>query len=209
MITNLFLKPARRDPMAAVSALSVTPEGLNGSVDAPTIRQLLIVPKTSLDEFDLRPGDLRENVVVDDSRNTPLHELPSGTVLRLGPIRIRLTVHCEPCPRVAHLVKPIHKLNHKRGYLGQVLNSGILRLGDSYAPGPVEFEAIPYELKERAAWYLAKRQGPIPVKEFVRDLGLSLAYCRAVPHLVRDISGGTGRIVYGSKGPLLWADASD
>jgi hypothetical protein len=206
MITNLFYKPGRRESMQPVGSLAVSPAGIAGAVDAPPIRQLLILPKSTLVEFSLQAGDLRENVVLDDSHGVPLHTLPSGTVIELGPILVRLTVHCEPCPRVSHLVKPISKLSHKRGYLGQILSAGNLTIGDAYVPGAVQFEPIPYELKERAAWYLAKTRGPIPVKEFVRALGLSLSYCRAVPNLVRDISGSSNRIIYGSKGPLLWTD---
>lgn len=44
-----------------------------------------------------RPGDFRENVVVDLD---DLNALPSGTELQIGTAAVRLTLHCEPCSRV-------------------------------------------------------------------------------------------------------------
>jgi hypothetical protein len=61
----------------------------------------------------------------------------------------------------------------------------------------VRYEAIPHELTERAAWYLDQQVSPVPVKQFVYDIGLSMSYCRAVPGLLKKLSGATGKVVFG------------
>lgn len=197
MILNLFYKPNRYKPMVETSELSVSTSGITGAVDAPPIRHVLIVPTSTLAEFQLKPGDLRENLVVDDFAIGDLHALPSGTVVAIGDVLVRLTIHCEPCPRLSHLVPDFKTLKGKRGYLGTCLTSGTVRLGAKIIPQGVQFEAIPFDLKERIAWYLAKQQSPVPVTTFVRDVGLSLSYCRAVPSLIRHITGAADKIEFG------------
>lgn len=199
MILNLFYKPERYKPVVETSELSVSTKGISGAIDAAPIRHVLIVPRRTLDEFGLQPGDLRENIVVDDSAIGDLHALPSGTVLAIGDVLVRLTIHCEPCPRLSHLVPDYRMLKDTRGYLGTFLSSGIIRVGAKVAPQGVRFESIPFDLKERVAWYLAKQQSAVPVTTFVRDVGLSLSYCRAVPNLIKDIPGAKDKILFGRK----------
>jgi len=199
MILNLFYKPERYKPVVAASELSVSPSGIKGAIYAAPIRHVLIVPRTTLTEFRLEPGDLRENLVIDDSAIGDLHAFPSGTVLAIGKVLARLTIHCEPWPRLSHLVPDFKMLRDKRGCLGTFLTSGTVRLGAKIIPQGVQFEAIPFDLKERIAWYLDKQQSPVPVTTFVRDVGLSLSYCRAVPNLIRDIPGAVDKIEFGRK----------
>src|SRR5947209_5380901 len=97
MILHLLNKPGRYKPLVEVDELVVSTTGILGSVSSLPIRQVLIVPQNTLDHFRLSPGDLRENLVIDDSGMEPLHSLPSGTVLKIGEALVRLTVHCEPC----------------------------------------------------------------------------------------------------------------
>jgi hypothetical protein len=114
----------------------------------------------------------------------PLHSLPSGTVLKIGEALVRLTVHCEPCRRLKEVVDP-KAIEHKRGYLGAFLSGGQLRVGDPVESIGVQHEPIPYDLKERLAWFLDRQSVPIEVTTLVHEVGLSLSYCRAIPNLLR------------------------
>jgi MOSC domain-containing protein YiiM len=184
MILNIFHKPQRRAPMVEVPSISVSSDGIDGSVPSAPIRHVLIVPSSTLEEFSLKPGDLRENLVIDDSAIGALHSFRSGTVLEVNGVLIRLTVHCEPCGRIGHLVNT-KAITHKRGYLGTFLTPGAIHIGDSIRTRGVQYEPVPYDLKERISWYLNKQVLPVEVTTLVRDIGLSLSYCRAMPRLIR------------------------
>lgn len=184
MILHLLNKPGRYRPLVEVDELIVSTTGIIGSVPSLPIRQVLIVPQSTLDHFRLSPGDLRENLVIDDSRMEPLHSLPSGMVLKIGEVLVRLTVHCEPCGRLKEVVG-LKAIEHKRGYLGAFLSGGRLRVGDPVASMGVQYEPIPYDLRERLAWFLDRQSAPIEVTTLVHEVGLSLSYCRAIPNLLR------------------------
>lgn len=183
-VTSLLLKPTRGKPLVRVASFEFDKIGIAGNAICPPLRQVLLLPSSVLREFRLSPGDLRENIVVDYAS---LHELSSGTVIRLGAARIRLTFHCEPCSRIGDVVN-IKRIAHRRGYLGCFLNAGTLRVGDSLDPiGPL-FEPIPYDLKERIVWYLERQKAPVPLTVFLREVGLSSSYGRAVPALLNRLS---------------------
>ena len=168
--------------MRSVMAFGVGPNGIEGNVYCLPLRQVLIVPTQSLTEFNLKRGDLRENIVVD---GFDLHKLESGTVIQIGSVRIRLTFHCEPCRKLADIVS-LKKITHKRGILGNFLNNGVIKVGDAVVVGDKSFDAIPYRIDDRIKWYLDKQDKPVPVSKLAFDIGLSNSYCRAIPNLVRN-----------------------
>lgn len=168
--------------MRPVIAFGVGPNGIEGHVYCQPLRQVLIVPTQSLTEFNLNPGDLRENIVLD---GLDLHKLESGTVIQIGSVRIRLTFHCEPCRKIANMVS-LRKITHKRGVLGSFLNNGVIKEGDAVLVGGKSFDAIPYRIDDRIKWYLDKQDKPVPVSKLAFDIGLSHSYCRAIPNLVRN-----------------------
>jgi len=182
IVRHLFVKDAHGTPMRSVMAFGVGPNGIEGNVYCLPLRQVLIVPTQSLTEFDLKPGDLGENMVVD---GIDLHKLESGTVIQIGSVRIRLTFHCEPCRKIADKVD-LKKITHKRGVLGNFLNTGIIKVGDAGVAGAKSFDAIPYRIDDRIKWYLDKQDKPVPVSKLAFDIGLSNSYCRAIPNLVRN-----------------------
>lgn len=182
IVRHLFVKDAHGTPMRSVMAFGVGPNGIEGNVYCQPLRQVLIVPTQSLTEFDLKPGDLGENMVVD---GIDLHKLESGTVIQIGSVRIRLTFHCEPCRKIADKVD-LKKITHKRGVLGNFLNTGIIKVGDAGVAGAKSFDAIPYRIDDRIKWYLDKQDKPVPVSKLAFDIGLSNSYCRAIPNLVRN-----------------------
>src|ERR1041384_5110350 len=125
-VNNLFIKQRKGESLISIGRLRFSRDGIDGNAPCSPLRQILILPRSTLEQLALQPGQLRENVVVDLPN---LHELESGTELMIGAARIRLTFHCEPCGRVADKARA-SALMHKRGYLGLFLNAGEIRLGD-------------------------------------------------------------------------------
>jgi len=107
-------------------AISASTNGLAASRKCHPWRQVLLLPTSTLTELDLKPSELRENILISED----IHRLQSGTVIEVGDVEIRLTFHCEPCKKLKALVSP-NKLLNKRGYLGQVISGGTIRVGDS------------------------------------------------------------------------------
>jgi hypothetical protein len=58
------------------------------------------------------------------------------------------------------------------------------------------YEPIPYDIKQRIAWYLEKQTSRVEVTKLVWDVGLSKSYCRAIPRLIRDMPGARQKIVF-------------
>lgn len=195
MVTNLFLKTKRKGHLTEASQLRVARRGIEGNVAVSPIRQVLIVPFSTLLQFQLRPGDLRENIVIDDSLTGNLHEHPSGTVLEIGCVLIRLTVHCEPCYRIKDVVN-LKAIEHKRGYFGAVLKGGTIEIGDKIRCLQQKNEAIPYDIKERLRWYLARLTAPVQVTRLVHEIGVPQSYCRVIPNLLRDQPEFRGMVLF-------------
>ena len=179
---HLFVKERHSRPMCPVLAFGVGPNGIEGHEYCHPLRQVLIVPTQSLTKFNLKLGDLRENIVAD---GFDLHKLESGTVIQIGSVRIRLTFHCEPCRKIANIAN-LKKIIHKRGVLGSFLNNGVIKVGDAVLVGNKSFDTIPYRIDDRIKWYLDKQDIPVPVSKLAFDIGLSNSYCRTIPNLVRN-----------------------
>ncbi|WP_164689673.1 MOSC domain-containing protein [Herpetosiphon llansteffanensis] len=133
-IQALFLKPAKGQALVDGSALGMTMQqgyGIAGDCQGHPLspRQVLLVRREDLDAFKLHPGDLRENIVLAGLAET---EFVPGAVLHLGKsVQIRLSFHCEPCKRIAHVLgTPLKQIVGKRGILGTVVVGGALRCGD-------------------------------------------------------------------------------
>jgi MOSC domain-containing protein YiiM len=165
-VTNLYLKVGQAQDLQPVDTLCFTTVGIALNIRCVPVRQVLITSLPILHQCGLQPGDLRENIVVDFAT---LHDLPSGTILRIGDALIRLTFHCEPCKPVLKRV-PLKDILHKRGVLGQFLNSGHMRIGDGLIITPSCAEAIPYEIKRRITWYMARQLKPVMASKLISIL---------------------------------------
>ncbi|WP_265271172.1 MOSC domain-containing protein [Nostoc sp. KVJ3] len=87
-------------------------------------RQVLIVMDEDILNLSIQPGDLRENIVV---TGIGFDNFIPGSLLTFeSGAAIRLTFHCEPCKRIAHLVESLKSIQGKRGILGVVDFSNIL-----------------------------------------------------------------------------------
>lgn len=181
-VTNLFVKAEHGAPMRDVSSIRFSKHGLEGHVASAPFRQVLVTSRSVTAAFGLNDGDLRENVVVDFDG---LYELPSGTVVRIGEALVRLTFHCEPCKKIAHLVD-LKDVLHRRGVFGSFLNSGRIAVGDRFAVTEDRFEAIPYAVGERIRWFLKRHGASVALVDLAHAIGLpASSYGKALPALAR------------------------
>lgn len=63
-VKKLFLKPLENPrTLLEVSELKVNTEGIEGSEECLNLRQVLFLPSSTIQEFTLNAGDLKENIV--------------------------------------------------------------------------------------------------------------------------------------------------
>ncbi len=188
-VQALFRKVAFGQPMQPASSLSIIPEaGVAGDINAIPYspRQVLIVSAEVIESFNLRPGDLRENIVI---RGLNVDNLPSGTVLQFGrSARIRLTFSCEPCKRISGLFRaPVSIIAGRRGMLGAVVAAGEFAVSDSVTLTDEVFPLVPESKFERFAWIL-RRIPPGAVVTFSQIgvlLGVPSQYLRVIPKFMK------------------------
>lgn len=181
-ISHLFQKSTPGQPVIAQNQLQITDLGPDGGPKQHPWKQLLLLPQQVLQQFDIVPGQLKEDVVIDD--DIDLHALPSGTCLQLGEVVVRLTFHCEPCGKIKSVIAP-KKLLHLRGYHSQVIQPGLMQCQDKVDILEARYPDIPYGLADRIQWYLAQNPEPILVRDLMDAIGFSASYCRAVPNSIR------------------------
>ena len=129
-VSHLFLKTSHGSPMEPVDNVNVIAgEGLSNDISrGRRLRQILIIDSHILDEFDLEPGILRENITVEGisiSNTTP------GTIIYLGDVQLEVALDCAPCELLEE-IKPGLKnaMIGKRGMLCKALTSGTITIGD-------------------------------------------------------------------------------
>lgn len=182
MIKHLFYKPANDNKYLETDQLIVSTSGIEGAYSHHTWRQLLLIPSSVLKSYDLVPGQLKENIVAESPFD--LHELPSGTTLKVGSVIVRLTFHCEPCAKLKPFIAP-NKLLHQRGYHAQIIKAGKITIGDEISQLNDQYEPIPYAASDRIKWFLQTNPTPIFAAELVKNLGLPASYCRALPSIIK------------------------
>lgn len=195
-VTHLFVKRTHQSRLIPVESLQASSEGIKENVCGPVLRQVLLINSDSLSRFNLQPGDLRENVVVDDDA---LHDYPSGTVVSMGAIQVRLNFHCEPCAKIRNVVDP-KAVIHRRGYLGTILNTGSVQPGDEFRQYGQKFAPIPYRIVDRVKWFLDQKRQPVSAIELVYQIGLPKGHCRAVPHYLHQLGPKYAKLVFYSDG---------
>lgn len=182
MIDALFTKSGSGQAVKPVAKLDVDINGVRSGPLQHHWKQLLLLPKQTLDKFQLNAGQLKEDVVI--NADFDLHSLPSGQCLQIGRIVVRLTFHCEPCGKLKDIISP-RKLLHLRGYHSQIVETGQINIGDSVTILPQQLEPLPYSLADRIKWYLERYPEPILVRDLISNIGFSSSYCRAVPNSVK------------------------
>jgi MOSC domain-containing protein YiiM len=129
-VVNLFLKPARKQPMLPVADVSaVEGGGLTGDVSfGSSKRQVLMVESEVLGRHALLPGSVRENITTSGIR---LSGVPAGTRLRLGETVLEVTGDCTPCSFMDTLRPGLQeRIAGERGLVARVITSGTIKIGD-------------------------------------------------------------------------------
>jgi len=116
--------------MTAVAAVTaVTGEGFLGDASyGNRSRQVLLIDEETLSEFEINPGDVRENVTLegfDLARLSPCDQLMVGEIL------LAVTGPCEPCWKLDKLRPGMASdIEGRRGILATVVRGGKLKVGD-------------------------------------------------------------------------------
>lgn len=135
-VVRLFLKPAHGHPMHDVSQVdAVTGRGLAGDVSfGRSSRQILLVDQATLAEFDLQPGQIRENITL---TGLDLTVLPQGTRILIGSATLEVTGACTPCDHL-EAVRPglRESIQGRRGLLARVRAGGTIRVSDTVVVEP-------------------------------------------------------------------------
>lgn len=129
-VIHLQLKPAEGEPMKPVSSVEALPNhGLRGDTNAGSSkRQILIIERELLDEFQLPIGDVRENITV---RGIQLAGMAAGTKVRVGQALLEATLDCAPCQFIEDKRPGLREaMRGKRGTLFKVIEGGEIRVGD-------------------------------------------------------------------------------
>lgn len=129
-VVRLFLKVKHGHPMQEVAHLTaVTGQGLEGDVAfGADCRQILLVSQSTLEDYALQPGQIRENITL---AGIALDHLPAGSRIHIGEATLEITGDCTPCDHL-ELIRPGLRasIRGRRGILARVESGGQIRLGD-------------------------------------------------------------------------------
>jgi hypothetical protein len=188
-VTELFIKRRHAAPLLPVTSIACSTRGIASNVSCAPFRQALIASRSISVEVGLKPGDLRENIVIDCDH---LYDLPSGTVVKIGQALLRLTFHCEPCKKILKLIE-FDRIVHRRGVFGMFINDAPISLGDEFTITEQRFEEIPYAVSERIRWFLRRQGGQGAARDLAHVLGLPAYSARALPRLLTKVRGAAPR----------------
>jgi MOSC domain-containing protein YiiM len=98
------------------------------SEGARTKRQVLLIDQETLDNFELNPGQVRENIT---TSGIDLHSLSEGQRLAIGDEAVvEITGHCAPCGRMDEIREGYSTaLEGHRGMLASVIRGGEIAVG--------------------------------------------------------------------------------
>lgn len=186
-IAGLFIKPSSGQPVLPQQQIQLLQgQGIDGDcqAEAGSPRQVLILDAPTLNAFNLRPGDLRENVLLDGG----LYQLRSGQGLQIGQVLIRLTFRCEPCAFLETLQPGLKKrIGEQRGWLGMAVTSGTIALGATVEMIPAQFPSLPDDAKGRFYEFVATIPSGkvVTTKDLLLALGVTSAYYRVIPMFMK------------------------
>lgn len=131
IVQNLFLKPGHGLPMHEVSSCeAVAGKGLRDDISfGRSRRQVLLIDESILRDFDLSPGDVRENITLS---GVDTSGLTKNSRIQIGAVTLQITGPCAPCAFLDSLEEGLSdRMEGKRGVLAKVLSDGTLQVGDS------------------------------------------------------------------------------
>ena len=129
-VRALLVKPQKGSKPVLKDSVRATPSGFDGDhhTGVSKRRQILLLSGAVVDEFNLNPGDIYENVIVD---GFDVMQLREGQQVRLGDALVTVTVPCEPCSRMDRVRPGLQDaLADRRGIFVKVLEPGMVRIGD-------------------------------------------------------------------------------
>jgi MOSC domain-containing protein YiiM len=132
-VTNLHIARVKETPSDPVEAATViSGMGLEGDRSCRTgnLRQVLVMDKETLDEMELAPGRIKENIT---TSGLDLSKTEAGQVFFIGDeVTMEVVGECEPCAKMDAIRQGLQeRLNHRRGMLAVVINGGPIKVGDS------------------------------------------------------------------------------
>jgi MOSC domain-containing protein YiiM len=133
LIRNLFIKASHGEPMQPVESVeAVAGKGLKGDeAYGRRSRQVLIVDIDRLQDLNLHPGDLRENLTV---HGIEIDKLVPGTRLQAGDVILKIVGLCDPCVKLEDLRPGLMEASvGMRGMLAVVESNGTLKEGSPIA----------------------------------------------------------------------------
>jgi len=130
-VRHIFISLAHGLPMQEVEQVrALVDRGLQGCAHGRpgSRRQVLLMESEILEQLDVPPGAVKENIV---TRGLRLHDLRLGQHLRTGEALLEVTLPCEPCGRMNEIRQGLEQeLRGRRGMLCRVVEAGWIRRGD-------------------------------------------------------------------------------
>ncbi len=124
------VKGTPSDPVTEATAISA--EGLEGdrSCSPSNTRQVLYMDQETLDHYELKPGQIKENIT---TSGLDLSLFQNGQVVFIGDaVTMELVGDCEPCGKMDAIRSGLRQeLDGRRGVLAMVINGGSIKVGDS------------------------------------------------------------------------------
>ena len=131
-IAALHIARVKGTPSEPVQrATAISGEGLEGdrSCNPHNTRQVLVMDRETLDDLELAPGQIKENVT---TTGLDLSQVKEGQVLFIGDeVTLELVGPCLPCHKMDQIRPGLQgKLKGRRGMLAVVINGGPMKVGD-------------------------------------------------------------------------------
>ena len=124
------VKGTPSDPVDAATVISA--QGLEGdrSCSADNTRQVLVMDRETLDHFELKPGQIKENIT---TSGLDLSQAKAGEVFFIGDsVTMEVVGECQPCGKMDAIQPGLREqLGGRRGMLAMVINGGPIKIGDS------------------------------------------------------------------------------
>jgi alkylated DNA nucleotide flippase Atl1 len=207
-ITHLFTKVESRSAMVELKTLNLKAGyGIEEDINVEPIspRQVLIVRYEDILDLSIQPGELRENIVV---AGVEFDNFIPGSLLTFeSGAAIRLTFHCEPCKRIAHLVKSLKSIQGKRGILGVVIKSGKIQVSSNFQVQADKFLGLSENPYERFLNFIIKIPSGkvVTYKQIIKGIGVDNSYLRAIPTYLKKTSAADYPVhrILDSKGYLI------
>ncbi|MBW4454045.1 MAG: MGMT family protein [Nostoc indistinguendum CM1-VF10] len=207
-IMHLFTKVKPGSAMVELKTLNLkVGHGIEGDINADPIspRQVLIVRYEDILDLSIKPGELRENIVV---AGIEFENFIPGSLLNFeSGAAIRLTFYCEPCKQIAHLVKSLKSIQGKRGILGVVIKSGQIQVDSNFQVQANKFPALSENPYKRFLNFIIKIPNGkvVTYKQIIKGIGVDNSYLRAIPTYLKKTSAADYPVhrILDSKGYLI------